>query len=45
MKYTKPQVLNIKTASSAIMGGHKRPNVSDNGGITTSSDNAYQSDE
>lgn len=44
MKYTKPQLLNVKRASSAIMGGAKRPHVSDLNTIS-SSNSAYQSDE
>jgi hypothetical protein len=44
MKYTKPQVLNVKKASFVIMGEPKQPLQGDN----TSSDStstAYRSDE
>jgi hypothetical protein len=42
MKYTKPQLLNTKTASAAIMG-QKVNGRTDN--IEPNSDGAYQSDE
>jgi hypothetical protein len=41
MKYTKPQLLNTKAASAAIMG-QKIPNSVDN---THESNSAYRSDE
>ena len=43
MKYTKPQLLNTKAASAAIMGQQKQFGPADNGGIESGV--AYQSDE
>jgi hypothetical protein len=43
MKYTKPQLLNTKAASAAIMGPQKNPGQIDNNG--TESVSAYRSDE
>jgi hypothetical protein len=43
MKYTKPQVLNTKVASAAIMGQNKPHGTADN--IETESVAAYRSDE
>jgi hypothetical protein len=44
MKYTKPQLLNVTQASSAIMGGRKEAALQDHSG-GPSTINAYQSDE
>lgn len=43
MKYTKPQLLNVKRASVAIMG-FKQPNVRDSS-TAGSTNSAYRSDE
>ncbi len=43
MNYTKPQVLNVKKASTAILGGKMPPG--DDRGPNTSSATAYRSDE
>jgi len=44
--YTKPQLLNVKKASSAIMGGGKQINGMDSQTHTnTSTVTAYRSDE
>jgi hypothetical protein len=44
MKYTKPQLLNVKKASSVIMGEPKQPSLDDGGG-SGSTAAAYRSDE
>jgi hypothetical protein len=44
MKYTKPQLLNVKKASSVIMGGPKHIATFDNDSLE-STNSAYRSDE
>ena len=43
MKYTKPQLLNVKKASTVIMGGAKPLGIFDNQAGSTAT--AYRSDE
>jgi hypothetical protein len=43
MKYTKPKLLNVKKASTVIMGDPKPPINQD--GVSSSTASAYRSDE
>ena len=45
MTYTKPQLLNIKKASSTIMGEKRNGNADNSTGGTHSTVSAYRSDE
>jgi hypothetical protein len=45
MIYTKPQLLNVKKASSTIMGNKQSGSADSSTGGTHSSVNAYRSDE